>query len=73
MTTLTIQQYNDIKKEAIDKFIKHIESEYSDHLPLMALLYSQKKEVFDKLDKRQEKQKRRGSTLIHITTHGVIE
>lgn len=41
-------------------------------MPLMALLYSQKKEVFDKLDKRMEREKRRGVVMISLTTHGTI-
>ena len=73
MSKLTIQQYNDIKKEAIDKFIEELAGNAKYNQSILSLLKDTRKKVFDKLDKRQEKNRRRGVTMIHLTTHGEIE
>jgi hypothetical protein len=70
MNKLTIQQYNDIKKEAIVNYIKTVEGYFWSRNDLDGithyhpLLQQISQEVFKKLDKRQQKQKRRGSEFV---------
>lgn len=73
MTKMTIQQYNDIKKEAIEKYIDCVwaSTDYNSDIGMM--LQSVKQDVFSKLDKRLDRNKRKGVTMIHLTTHGEVE
>ncbi|QCQ59688.1 hypothetical protein HOV45_gp057 [Rheinheimera phage Barba8S] len=70
MTILSIEQYNDIKKEAISKYLKTVEDVLWQDNDTMSVLKRTKEDIFKKLDQRQEKCKRKGVVMIHLTTHG---
>lgn len=73
MTTITINQYNNIKKEAINKYMDEVWVSTGYNTDIGYMLESVRRDIFDKLDKRQERNKRKGVTMITLTTHGEIE
>ena len=70
MTTLTIAQYNAIKKEAINKFVRELEDALWSDVVAMTKVLITKDAVFAKLDKRERKSKAKGVLMVRLTTHG---
>ena len=72
MTTLTIAEYNAIKKEAINKFMGELEDALWYDVAAMTKAEAARDAVFKKLDKREHKSKAKGVLMVHLTTHGEI-
>lgn len=70
MTTLTIAEYNAIKKEAINKFMGELEDALWSDVSAMAKALAARDAVFTKLDKRERKSKAKGVLMVRLTTHG---
>ena len=73
MTTMTINQYNNIKKEAINKYLSVVEDTLWDNPEVLRCVQNIRDDVFHKLDQRQYKLEKKGVTMITLTTHGEIE
>lgn len=73
MTTMTINQYNNIKKEAINKYLSAVEDTFIANPEVLDILQNIKDEVFRKIDQREYKLQKKGVTMIALTTHGDIE
>lgn len=74
MTTLTHERYNNIRKEAIEKFMLELEDLYYSNPTLtLEMVIEAKGKVFNKMDKRLAKNIRRGTPLIQLTVHGETE
>ena len=70
MTTISLNQLNQIKKEAISKFINELSDLYYSNPALtMDMVNDAKDSVFKKLEKRQQRCLRKGISVINLTVH----